>query len=778
MRETDRPILVIVDDEPMALNALQQALQSKFGVLPAHSGPEALELLRSRPVQVLVADQRMPGMSGVEVLAAARAERPEVARVMLTGYTDLHDLADAVNLGGVEYIVTKPWNADELVEVLERAAAMARRAEIEIAERRQAEAAAHRAEANLTALIENSDTSIWSVDRDYRLLAFNTRFREGARQGLGREISIGENILPEVPEAIREEWTRHYDRCLRGESFRMVTPTVPPLPPRIDEYRFNPIRLAGGQVAGLTVFANDVTERKQAEAALREKAEALRRSEAKFRAVVENSNEGILFMDAGANILYRSPSCSRINGHSDEERLGRSLFDPVHPDDLETVHRYWAEVVQHPGRALKADYRIRHKDGTWRWIETATQNLLGNPNIQAIVSAGRDITERKQAEEEVQRQAARAEALVQMADRLNGQLDLDRTLQAVCEETTRALNVPVAIVDLYDQRRRELCYAADVGLPAELRGYALPLRREALASSPAAVPANAGLLAALNSPATAALALRRDDELIGAVRVFAADGARQFTVDELALLRGLADHASQVIMNARLYEQVRAGREQLQMLSRQLVQAQETERQALAHELHDQIGQNLTGLSLNLNILRSQLSAEAAAPLRRRLDDSLALVSETMQRVRNVMAELRPPALDDYGLLAALRWHGEQLTARTGLKVRVEGAELTPRLSPPEENALFRIAKEALTNAIKHAAATQAVITLEAEPGLIRLTVEDNGGGFNPAGRRRPGSQGGWGLTFMRERAIAIGGQLHVESASGQGTRIVVEVRR
>jgi two-component system sensor histidine kinase UhpB len=132
--------------------------------------------------------------------------------------------------------------------------------------------------------------------------------------------------------------------------------------------------------------------------------------------------------------------------------------------------------------------------------------------------------------------------------------------------------------------------------------------------------------------------------------------------------------------------------------------------------------------------------------------------------------------LDDYGLLAALRLHGEQVAARAGLAVLVEGVESVPRLPPSVENALFRIAQEALTNVVKHASATQAVIRLESDPHFVRLTITDHGLGFDPTAPRKPSSQDGWGLTSMRERALAVGGQLRVESAPGQGTCIVVEV--
>jgi PAS domain S-box-containing protein len=220
-------------------------------------------------------------------------------------------------------------------------------------------------------------------------------------------------------------------------------------------------------------------------------------------------------------------------------------------------------------------------------------------------------------------------------------------------------------------------------------------------------------------------------------------------------------------------------------MAARLAEASEAERRRLARELHDQVGQNLTALSLNLSMLRSQLTAaECDLPgtlcrvLYDRLDDSLALVSQTMEQVRGVMADLRPPVLDEYGLLAALQWEGARLEGRTGIGVDVVGSETEPRLNLWVETALFRIAQEALTNVVKHAQATHVDVALSTEDDTLRMIVADNGVGFDPQQAREMDGDGGWGLRTMVERAEAIGGSCHVESRPGEGTRVIVQVSR
>ncbi|HET6718421.1 MAG TPA: sensor histidine kinase, partial [Rhodocyclaceae bacterium] len=214
--------------------------------------------------------------------------------------------------------------------------------------------------------------------------------------------------------------------------------------------------------------------------------------------------------------------------------------------------------------------------------------------------------------------------------------------------------------------------------------------------------------------------------------------------------------------------------EHLKRLSRRLVEVQEDERRKLSRELHDRTGQNLTAINLHLSMIREQVAPQATA-IHDRVDDAMTLVGATLEAVRDVMADLRPPVLDDYGLLAALNWYGDIFSRRTGLVVAVAGSDATPRLSKVAEAALFRVAQEAFNNVAKHAAgATRIDVTLEHGEQTERLIVADDGGGFDPASERPAGS--GWGILSMEERCEAVGGVLQVLSVPGQGTRIVVEV--
>ena len=227
----------------------------------------------------------------------------------------------------------------------------------------------------------------------------------------------------------------------------------------------------------------------------------------------------------------------------------------------------------------------------------------------------------------------------------------------------------------------------------------------------------------------------------------------------------------------RVEQALRGHTEQLRRLSHRLFEAEESERRRLARELHDSIGQNVTALTMNLNMVRGELPADWLQKVAAQLNDCETLLYSTGQLVRNVMIDLRPPGLDELGLLAALTEHARQVAARSGIPVTVSGTEIAPRLPPATEITLFRIAQEALVNVAKHARATEAAIALEAGPDKVIMTLSDNGCGFDAAAHLSRVSIS-LGMVSMRERAEAIGGRLRVESAPGRGTRVTVETPR
>lgn len=215
--------------------------------------------------------------------------------------------------------------------------------------------------------------------------------------------------------------------------------------------------------------------------------------------------------------------------------------------------------------------------------------------------------------------------------------------------------------------------------------------------------------------------------------------------------------------------------QRLQRLSQRLVEVQDEERRAIARELHDRVGQTLAALNINLMIMQSQLPEEAKQQLGSRMDDSTHLVSEAIALVRNVMTDLRPAVLEDYGLEAAIQAYGNDYQSRYGIEVDFDHpGQPLPRLGSSLEITLLRIAQEALTNVARHAHTDRVKVSLALGGDVVQLTVQDAGVGMNAANSLSyPRSHG---LRIMRERAEAFGGSVTVESARGEGTTVQANI--
>jgi signal transduction histidine kinase len=202
---------------------------------------------------------------------------------------------------------------------------------------------------------------------------------------------------------------------------------------------------------------------------------------------------------------------------------------------------------------------------------------------------------------------------------------------------------------------------------------------------------------------------------------------------------------------------------------RRVVAAQELERRRLSRELHDETGQTLTSVLLGLQAIADAPDSERASSEAERLRE---LVTQTLHDVRRLAVELRPKALDDFGLVPALKRLGTGFSEQTGIRVEVESFLGEKRLPSEIETALYRIVQESLTNVVKHARASSVSVVVTLKSGSVTAVIEDDGRGFDAGASRDVGL----GLVGMEERVALLNGRLQVESSEGAGTTIVAEV--
>lgn len=246
-----------------------------------------------------------------------------------------------------------------------------------------------------------------------------------------------------------------------------------------------------------------------------------------------------------------------------------------------------------------------------------------------------------------------------------------------------------------------------------------------------------------------------------------------FTVLKFPLLdatgrRHVAGVGLDITERVRSKEQLETANRRLQLLSSRVVEIQELERQHIARGLHDDIGQALTAIKINLESLRLRdASLRGAGPI----DDSVHIVEIALQQVRTMSLDLRPPQLDDLGLAAALRWYVDRKAGAAGVGAQFRVESLPEHIHPDIETACFRIAQEAMTNVLRHAQARNVWVDLRGHDAHLHLMVRDDGRGCDVAAVRERAAQGGsFGLISMEERASLVGGRIEISSREGRGT--------
>jgi signal transduction histidine kinase len=219
---------------------------------------------------------------------------------------------------------------------------------------------------------------------------------------------------------------------------------------------------------------------------------------------------------------------------------------------------------------------------------------------------------------------------------------------------------------------------------------------------------------------------------------------------------------------------LRASEESLRALASRLQSVREEEGTRIAREFHDQLGQDLTALKMDVNWIASRLPGDAQA-LRERAQSMSGLIDAIMESVRQIVSRLRPDVLDQLGLTAAIAWQADEFQRRSGIRCHVTFPVQAVQLDRARSTALFRIVQELLTNVARHANATRVAVAVRSDAEQVVLAVEDNGRGIDGAVARSPKSLG---LTGVRERVLPFGGRVDVDGDRGKGTLVRVRLPR
>ena len=496
-----------------------------------------------------------------------------------------------------------------------------------------------------------------------------------------------------------------------------------------------------GKPIGFVAVSRDITERKRMEQAIQE-------SQEKLRIVFDTIGEGITVVDLAGNIMDVNETVLRMKGYSRKELIGRYGLDFVAEiDRARAIDEMMDFLKGQEEETPMREVTLLTKDGSEIPCE-ANCTLLrdSSGNIVGLISVERDITERKKAEKELRESEERYRDLVDKEKDIIYTLDAHGNITSANPAVSMLGCTPDQVIG---KNFIEL-------IPNEWQEKTVADFNDLL---------NTGEITA----ETVLLDKKGAPHLVEYSSTVISEGDR--VIGTRGIVRDITERK-------KAEEELRQYSERLRVMAMQLSAAEDNERRRLAHELHDQVGQNLTALGINLSMVRAQLPEEAVAPVRSILDDSQSVLEQTAEIIRDVMAALQPPVLEDYGLVAALRWYADRFASRTGISVTVQGKDPSPRLNTSSENTLFRIVQETLTNVAKHAQATQVTVIVVVRKGAVRIVVTDDGVGFNVADVVNSDVQQGWGLTTMSERVNSLGGSFDIESRPGHGTRVVVEIGR
>jgi PAS domain S-box-containing protein len=604
--------------------------------------------------------------------------------------------------------------------------------------------------AQLAQVVHCLPAAVVSVGMDRRIECWNP----GAEKlfGFESERAVGEDVMLFVPLSRRTEAAANFERALGGESFSAETVRQHQSGQLIEvSMSLAPLRGEDGEVAGACAVMQDITRRKATERALRQEAEthghigeALRASERDFRSFFEMMGVGNVIADARSGRFLRvNRHFCEITGYSEVElyRMNASMLTV--PEDEERDRAGWAEA-RWKKESFTIEKRYRRKDGATVWVQV-TSSLIHDQHGEPLHAIGvvRDITEQRRLSEELQK--ARFELEKRVEERTHELTEAHRQAREMARHfETLIANSPLPIATLDTEGRVTIWNAA----AEQLYGWG---REEVIGKPPPILPA-------ADAPRYEE-EMRRIAQATDRLIIDTKRQKRDGTVLDVCIWRApLFNEGGKLTGSLAILMDMT----ERKLLERGLIESTDRESRRIGQELHDTLCQHLLGAAFAAKALSNGLRPNSAVAAQ--AGELARMVNSAVAQTREIVRGLNPVELDGAGLMVAL----EELVRRprSGPNCRLEYVE---PVCVPDAAAvnIYRIAEEAVTNAVRHSAGTEVVVRLSDEGG-IRLQVRDNGKGFD----QKRASEQGLGLATMKYRAHALGGQLWIDTSGRGGTSV------
>lgn len=518
------------------------------------------------------------------------------------------------------------------------------------------------------------------------------------------------------------------------------------------------------------ILANvrDITQRKKAENALAEEKQ-------KFETLANNAPFGMIMIDNSGLFTYVNPRFTELFGYElhdfpDIQTWFRRVYSDR--DQRQAAERNWFKIIadMKPGERVPFTRRVTCKDRTKKTINFIPVRLRNGE----VLMTCEDITQRQRAENEIKLRNVELTALNSIASAINSTLSQAEILNTLRQVFSNQLKMPVGGIFLYDEQagtvNMELAWGVSDEEKETFQSIAMKAfqNEQLLDHKEVIINTYKPGISVYHSSLCVPVIFKK--ELKGIILLMRPGRSRGPSHERLTLLQTLGQQIGVAIKNAQLYEEIRASNEQMQALSRQLVEVQESERRNVARELHDEVGQILTALKVTLGTA-SGLGDEESG---KKILEAQELCQKLMVTIRELSLRLRPQMLDDLGLLPTLLWHLQQIQQQTQIRIDFKHSGIEGRFSQEIETAVYRIVQEALTNVVRHAGVKEVTIRIWSGEATLGVQIEDRGKGFDANSILVSGTASG--LTGMRERALILGGQFVLESSDRSGTRITAEL--
>ncbi|HRE37495.1 MAG TPA: PAS domain S-box protein [Chitinophagaceae bacterium] len=461
-------------------------------------------------------------------------------------------------------------------------------------------------------------------------------------------------------------------------------------------------------------------------------------SENRLRTIFNSEPECIKLLDINGQLLDMNPAgLSMIEADSLEQVKNKSVLGIINEDYRIPFASLCQDVFKgNPGKLL---FSITGLKGTRRWMETHAVPLRdGAGKITALLAVTRDITDKKQTEEELIRNERKYRTVVEQA--------IDAI--ALYDANGKLLDVNTGAINLLGYTREELQHMSlkDVLTDDEIK--VRPVQYDVLKTGKSTVKQRS---------------MRKKDGTIVQTEV------RSQQLPDGRFLSVIRDLTDRIKAEEELKESYKA----IRTLTDHLQKVREEERAHIAREIHDELGQQLTVLKMDIAWLNKKIDASDESPLKIKMKELLTMLDGTVRTVRRISSELRPSLLDDMGLFAAMEWHLEDFSKRTGLETSLVAGKEPEKLPDNIKTGLYRIFQESLTNVARHANATKVIVKAEVKDKVLRLSIADNGTGFDTS---KVKSKKTLGILGMQERSSMMGGDYSITTTPGKGTTIVVSV--